>query len=332
MSGKDAGLTKISKLQKQLKDLQDLRVKQERDLGTLRAEKTQILEHNAELVETSNPEKYTKLKQEVTRLHTQNKELESQLRQAKQNLKLNEEHNLELQKQLEATSNPEILQTIQQKIQKYKQERDTARDLVKQVKITSADNDQQHELAIQTLEAELAEWKMEVAKMRQTLAEQKAKKKKYRDSCHQVEGFCRDLQMQLQEKEETIISLQSLLDHHGNKDYEEEMDIVEQGEEWRSYKGDRPMGVSYTETSSSPPRIVSPHSFEIRTLPHRTNHGEDLVDIEPTHSLPRDVTKGYNFGTSTIVDKNLGMSPSSHSFSPTPVESKTSRRSSGKQV
>ena len=56
---------KIEEGQKQLKDLQNLRVKMETDLSGLRSERTQTLEHNAQLVEACDPEKYAKLQKEV---------------------------------------------------------------------------------------------------------------------------------------------------------------------------------------------------------------------------------------------------------------------------
>ena len=52
---------KIEEGQKQLKDLQNLRVKMETNLFGLRSERTQTLEWNAQLLEAYDLEKYTKL-------------------------------------------------------------------------------------------------------------------------------------------------------------------------------------------------------------------------------------------------------------------------------
>ena len=57
----NAGQLKIEEGQKQLKDLQNLRVKMETDLSGLRSERTQTLERNAQLLEACDPEKYGKL-------------------------------------------------------------------------------------------------------------------------------------------------------------------------------------------------------------------------------------------------------------------------------
>ena len=56
---------KIEEGQKQLKNLQDLRVKMETDLSRMRLERTQALERNAQLLEICGPENYAKLQNEV---------------------------------------------------------------------------------------------------------------------------------------------------------------------------------------------------------------------------------------------------------------------------
>ena len=51
--------------QKQLKNLQNLRVKMETDLSGLSLERAQTLKHNAQLLEACDPENYAKLQKEV---------------------------------------------------------------------------------------------------------------------------------------------------------------------------------------------------------------------------------------------------------------------------
>ena len=56
---------RLEESNKQTKELQEMRVKMEADLHQLRSERTQILEHNAQLIESCDPERYNKLKKDV---------------------------------------------------------------------------------------------------------------------------------------------------------------------------------------------------------------------------------------------------------------------------
>ena len=71
--------TELSQLQDRFSELQQVRMKMEKELATLRSERSDILQQNAMLTEASNIDKYTKLKKEHGQLSSQRKQLQALL-------------------------------------------------------------------------------------------------------------------------------------------------------------------------------------------------------------------------------------------------------------
>ena len=132
---KESLQTKLSDVTARQQELQSIRLQHEQELGTLRSERTQTLERNAQLVEACDPEKNLKLKKEIQWLDSKRRELESELESTKKTFAIYQTHNFELKKQLDAASNPETLKQIEQKITKYKTEKEATKELMKQMKL-----------------------------------------------------------------------------------------------------------------------------------------------------------------------------------------------------
>ena len=114
-------------------ELQKTRVNLENELGPLREERATILRENAHLLEGSDPKKYANLKKENEDLKTHCQQLELALEEQSNLLSAHQESNVEMQQQLEKATDAERLQSIRERMERYKQERDTARSRVEEV-------------------------------------------------------------------------------------------------------------------------------------------------------------------------------------------------------
>ena len=229
-----------------MKELQDTRVSLEIQLGELRSEKTELAERNAHLVEACDPNNLSKVKQELELVLEEKEILERELKSTQDNLALHQERNLELQEQLEKTSDPQKLTQIQQRMQRYKQERESAK---KELEIAREEVMGKHR---------------EVEKLEQIIEELKGKKRKYREGCKSLEQVNEDLQTELKEKNELIAFLQNVHDY-GNEEEED-------GEGVANMETD--MGVSHPDSSYS----FSPMSGQLTDNQH--------LFTSSTHSVP----------------------------------------------
>jgi chromosome segregation ATPase len=180
---------KLEEAMKQTKELQDIRVKMEADLYELRSEKTQILEHNALLVESCDPEKYSKLKKEMVSLQRKLSEREEEIVKLNESLQFHQERNVEFKDQLEAALNEDTLQQIQEKISKYKKERDNCKEQMKQMKVENEEK-LRHishlEKTVASLMKELEGKEDDLVKLIKKVDEYKAKKLKYQEMVKQL--------------------------------------------------------------------------------------------------------------------------------------------------
>lgn len=126
---------------KRMTELQDTRVVMEEELHQLREERSAILQENASLREGSHPQKYANLKvkhesvvrclQETESEFTMEKTLNSALEVTIKELEL---ANMELQQKLSKATDPDLLKTVQERMVRYKKERDTAKTEFEDVK------------------------------------------------------------------------------------------------------------------------------------------------------------------------------------------------------
>ena len=114
-------------------ELQQTRVNLENELQPLREERAKVLRENAHLLEGSDPKKYATLKKEHETLLTHSKQLELALEEQSSLLSAHQESNVEMQQQLDKATDPERLQSIRTRMERYKQERDVARNRIEEV-------------------------------------------------------------------------------------------------------------------------------------------------------------------------------------------------------
>ena len=114
-------------LMHRMEELQDTRVKMEEELRSLREERASILQENAGLRESNQPQVYFNLKtkyEEALQLLQNHEQALAAEKQLKAEL---EAANLEMHQKLVSAINPENLKTIQERVARYKSERDQAR-------------------------------------------------------------------------------------------------------------------------------------------------------------------------------------------------------------
>ena len=133
-------------------------------------------------MEVCDPNNLSKVKQELELVLEEKEILERELKSTRDNLALHQERNLKLQEQLEKTSYPQELTQIQQRMQRYKLERESAK---KDLEITREEVMCKHR---------------EVEKLEQIIQELKGKKRRYRDGCKSLEQANEDLRTELKEK------------------------------------------------------------------------------------------------------------------------------------
>lgn len=114
-------------MMRRMTELQDTRVSMEEELRQLREERASILQENAHLREGSQPQNYTNLKLKYENIVSVLRESELALNEEK---KVNSELqtvNLELHQKLVTATDPDKLKSIQERMVRYKNERDQAK-------------------------------------------------------------------------------------------------------------------------------------------------------------------------------------------------------------
>lgn len=120
-------------MMKRLTELQDTRVTMEEELCQLREERASILKENADLHEGSQPQNYTNLKQKYERIVSVLRATELAVSEEKQANSELQSVNLELHQRLVSATDPEKLKSIQERMVRYKNERDTAKSELEDV-------------------------------------------------------------------------------------------------------------------------------------------------------------------------------------------------------
>lgn len=170
--------------------LQEMRVTNEEELSRLREERASILQENASLREGSQPQLYTNLKksyeetsarlQTATKLYKEQKKVKEQLEAA----------NLELHQKLLEATDQNMLRSIQERLDRYKKERDTARadceELDSKLAIVSTDLQSARE-QVDEHEKEVTRLKAESSKLDTRLRSYREERNVARDRLKELE-------------------------------------------------------------------------------------------------------------------------------------------------
>ncbi len=175
-------------------DLQRTRISLENELQPLREERAKILRENAQLREGTNPESYKKMAVEYQTLKARSKELEDALA-------VHEDTNRAMQTKLNEATNPDMLNTIQSRMNRYKVERDQARKnletVEQQLAVTEAGRNEALEKMQETTEQServIIEYQQNVAKLSEELAHAKENMVRYREKRNQAKKIAKDME------------------------------------------------------------------------------------------------------------------------------------------
>ena len=126
--------SEYDRLMERLTELQETRVKLEGELGPLREERAATLQELSQLREmVKHPERYEKLREENSSLKEQCGQLQEMLQAERGNNQRQKEANKQLTQKLQDTTNPEQLQTVKERLERYRQERDVSRQQVEEL-------------------------------------------------------------------------------------------------------------------------------------------------------------------------------------------------------
>ena len=287
--------SELSQLQERFGELQQVRMKMEKELATLRSERAEILQQNAMLMEASNIDKYTKLKKEHGQLSAQRKQLQALLEEEKEKAQLLHDKNLQLQQQLEEATNPEKLAAIQQKMGRYKQERDQARDKAQSLQAELGQGGRQ----------ELERALQDVAALQNKVAQLTAKKNRYREERNQIVETAKTLEMKLAEKDALLESyqLQLSLDGAAVEEEEEEERGSEEYDDLERETTDNVSPSSPSLSSASLPKLTTqaksstlPRSMPVKSSLATTSTGSLTSSAasaqQPLQSVEVETTEG----------------------------------------
>ena len=286
----------LSQLQERFGELQQVRMKMEKELATLRSERAEILQQNAMLMEASNIDKYTKLKKEHGQLSAQRKQLQALLEEEKEKAQLLHDKNLQLQQQLEEATNPEKLAAIQQKMGRYKQERDQARDKAQSLQAELGQGSRQ----------ELERALQDVAALQNKVAQLTTKKNRYREERNQIVETAKTLEMKLAEKDALLESYQLQLSLDGAAGEEEEVEEERGSEEYDDLERETADNVSPSSpslSSASLPKLTTqaksstlPRSMPVKSSLATTSTGSLTSSAasaqQPLQSVEVETTEG----------------------------------------
>ena len=190
-----------------LTDLQQTRVSLENELQPLREERASTLRENAHLREGSDPQNYAKLKVEYESLITRCQQLESTVSKQDTLLSAHQDTNFEMQSKLSQATDPEKLNSIRIRMDRYKQERDTARlqteELSTQLALREVEKQEALEQLQQTTEQSqrlLTEFQSKVSQQDDhitRLSQYETRMRKYREERENLRVRCKDLQKQV---------------------------------------------------------------------------------------------------------------------------------------
>ena len=165
---------------------------------------------------------------QVGSLSNKLKEKDKEVSKLQESLRFHSEGSRELQQHLDAALNEKTLQQIETRIDKYKKERDTAKENLKQLKISYEERLQhlqtQHDASITELRTSLKQKEDDIVALMTKAEEYKGKRQKYRELNRRLEQERDDLALELHQKDEIIDSLHQRVqyleeDHAHNEGY-----------------------------------------------------------------------------------------------------------------
>lgn len=210
-------------------ELQETRVTLENELQPLRKERASILRENAHLLEGSDPKKYAELKNKHEELEAHCKQLEHALEEQSSILSIHQESNVEMQQQLDKATDPERLQSIRLRMERYKQERDAARSRLEDVeKLLKSYQSEQEKLMGQLQEVSdqserrLLELQQQMTQQEKSLlksADYESRMRRYRDERNEAYRDNLALKQQISTLEGAISDLLAQTGRHDTMDY-----------------------------------------------------------------------------------------------------------------
>ena len=206
-------------LMERMTELQGVRAQLENELVPLREERAATLTENAQLREGSQPEKYAQLRSNYSSLSSRCIELQKSLTKESELSKKLEEANRELQQQLHEATNERNLQSIRERMERYRQERD---QMKKQLQLAAEKYEKQaaeSEETIADLQTALdnaaysnqdpaEEWQQEIESLTQKVEDYDARMRRYREERNSTKIVNTALQQQVATLQSTIDELQ----------------------------------------------------------------------------------------------------------------------------
>ena len=210
-------------LNERFAELQQTKINLENELQPLLEERASILRENAHLMEGSDPKKYANLKKEHEALQAHCQQLEQALDEQSSLLSAHQESNAEMQQQLDKATDPERLQFIHTRMERYKQEHDAARSRIeeveKQLVIYQSEKEtlakQLQEVSDQS-EKHLIELQLKMTQQEKSLAkaaDYETRMRRYRDERNKAMSDNRVLKKQLTALEGAISDLLAQTGH-----------------------------------------------------------------------------------------------------------------------
>ena len=211
-------------LMQRFTELQQIRATLENELGPLREEREAIFRENAQLQESSQPEKYAKLKEEHALLLQQCEHYQTALENERAQVQLQQQTNVQLQQTLNEATNPEQLQSIRDRVERYRLERDQARKQTEEVQarlqLLEIDYQSQQKLTqelqvaretseqqIVHLRNDVSMWEQEARASGSKLQEYETRMRRYREERDLARSSARSFEVQLNTLQSTVNDL-----------------------------------------------------------------------------------------------------------------------------
>ena len=216
-------------LSERFAELQETRVNLENELQPLLEERASILRENAQLLEGSDPKKHANLKKEHEALQAHCQQLKQALDEQSKLLSAHQESNAEMQQQLDKATDPERLQSIRTRMERYKQERDAAKsrieDVEKELVIYQSEQEmltKQLQEASHQSEIRLTELQLKMTQQEKSLAkaaDYETRMRRYREERNKAMSDNHALKKQLTTLEGAINDLLSQSGHQDTSGY-----------------------------------------------------------------------------------------------------------------
>ena len=276
-------------------ELQQTRVQLENELQPLRQERATTLRENAQLREGNDPQKYARLKKDYDGLLEHCQQLESLVAS-------HEDTNREMQAKLDQTTNPEMLQSIRERMERYKAERDISRrkaeDFEKQLTETDADR----KVLFEKLQETTGQYQRGIDELNSTVAKQEAELSRYlryREERNQYKKKCRDLEKQLSNWRDLVVKSQQLDSDHGQSEYDPAYDSPYPSSDLAGSPTSDYHPQAYTEGS-----LQQYHRENVDSPMNEVEAGMASLSMEPskvsrkqnmTGSRPKQVSESHSF-------------------------------------